>query len=167
MGAATIWVPAYIGLGSNLDDPVRQLGAALQAIGGIRATRLVARSGLFRNPPLGLADQPHFVNAVAGVVTRLEPRELLGALLGIETAHGRRRDHAVRWGPREIDLDLLVYGQVRLDEVGLTLPHPGIAERNFVLFPLHEIAPELVIPGHGRVGELLESLDCSALERLG
>lgn len=167
MTAAPTWVPAYIGLGSNLDDPPAQLRRALTALAQIPQTRLVTQSGFFRNPPMGVAGQPYFVNAVAAVLTRLTARELLAALKEIERSQGRVRAPGSRWGPRVLDLDLLVHGRARLDEDGLTLPHPGIAERNFVLFPLQEIAPGLTIPGQGRALELAERLDCSSLERLG
>ncbi len=165
-GEAATWLPAYVGLGSNLDDPPGQLRRALAALARLPRTRLVASSGFFRNPPMGSAAQPYFVNAVAAMLTGLTARALLEALKDIERAHGRVRDPAARWGPRVLDLDLLVYGQVQLEEDGLTLPHPGIAERNFVLFPLREIAPGLTIPGHGPIGELLARLDCSTLERI-
>jgi len=161
-----LWVPAYVGLGSNLDDPPDQLRRALAELGRLPHTRLVAHSGFFRNPPLGPVPQPPFVNAAAALVTQLTARALLAALKGIEDAHGRVRDANTRWGPRALDLDLLMFGQSRCAEDGLTLPHPGIAERNFVLFPLQEIAPALTIPGHGRIGELLDRLDCSTLERI-
>jgi 2-amino-4-hydroxy-6-hydroxymethyldihydropteridine diphosphokinase len=167
MNESLPWVPAYVGLGSNLADPPRQLRLALEALGRLPRTRLVAVSDFFRNPPMGVLDQPDFVNAAAAVLTRLSARDLLAALKEIERAQGRERGPGSRWGPRELDLDLLVYGSTRLDEVGLVIPHPGIAERNFVLFPLLEIAPGLTIPGVGRVAELAARLDCSGLERLG
>lgn len=103
---------------------------------------------------MGPADQPDFINAVAGLLTRLAPRELLSALHGIEAAHGRRRRSDDRWGPRPLDLDLLAHGDHVLAEPDLRLPHPGIGERNFVLLPLASIAPDLEIPGLGRVGTL-------------
>ena len=142
--------PAYVGIGSNLDDPVRQVEAAIEHLAAIRGTRLLARSPLYRSAPWGGIEQPDFVNAVAALETRLDPMSLLQALRGIEDAQGRTRG-AQRWGPRVIDLDLLVYADVTIDEPDLTVPHPRIAERNFVLLPLMDVAPELVIPGLGRV----------------
>lgn len=160
------WVPAYVGLGSNLADPVAQLRFALGALGRLPRSRLVAVSGFFRNPPMGVLDQPDFVNAVAALLTRLAPRELLAALKAIEIAQGREPGTGRRWGPRIIDLDLLACGSARLDEDGLVLPHPGIAERNFVLFPLLDVAPGLSVPGFGSVRELAVRLDRKALVRI-
>jgi 2-amino-4-hydroxy-6-hydroxymethyldihydropteridine diphosphokinase len=150
------WLPAYIGIGSNLGDSLARVGAAFEAIAGIGRTRLVARSRLYRTRPFGPVEQGDFINAVAGVLTQLSARALFEALRDIETAAGRVR--AERWGPRTLDLDLLVYADQRIDEEGLTVPHPGIAERGFVLAPLHDIAPCLQVPGAGRVEELLQRL---------
>ncbi len=166
MSDGPVWTPAYVALGSNLHDPPAQLRRACVALAGLPSTQLIAVSDFFRNPPMGDANQPHFVNAVAGVLTQLSPRELLGALKGIETAHGRDRSAGDRWGPRILDLDLLAHGHACINEEGLTLPHPGIAERNFVLFPLLEIAPGLEIPGCGRVEDLAGRLDRAGLERV-
>lgn len=163
---AVTWVPAYIGLGSNLDDPPRQLRAALGALARVPQSRLIAVSALYRNPPLGPVVQPDFVNAVAGMLTLLPARGLLAALKGIEQAQGRRRNAGDRWGPRVIDLDLLVFGSAMIEEDALLVPHPGIAERNFVLFPLLEIAPGLTIPGRGAMADLAACLDRTGLERL-
>lgn len=151
---------ALVGLGSNLDDPARQLRRALGALDAIADTRLVRRSRLFRSAPWGVTEQPAFVNAAAELATRLAPHELLAALQEIERAHGRRRD-GPRWGPRTLDLDLLSWGECRLDQPGLTLPHPHIAERAFVLMPLADLDPELLIPGVGRVRDLLARIDAS------
>ena len=161
-----IWQPAYIGLGSNLEDPrtqIRRASAGLQALAG---TRLVRVSPLYRSTPFGPVPQPDFVNAVAAVLTQLDPRALLGELLALEKAMGRPAEHE-RWGPRIIDLDLLVFGRERRDEPGLTLPHGGIVERNFVLYPLCDLAPDLEVPGLGRVAELKGRLAPAGLERLG
>jgi len=160
--ARVTWTPAYVGLGSNLEDPPAQLRAACAALAALRGARLVAVSAFLRNPPLGPADQPEFVNAVAGLLTTLAPRELLAQLKAIERAHGRAPDGR-RWGPRVLDLDLLVHGRARVEEAGLTVPHPGIAQRNFVLFPLLEIAPGLEVPGLGEVATLASHLDGSTL----
>jgi 2-amino-4-hydroxy-6-hydroxymethyldihydropteridine diphosphokinase len=158
-------VPAYVALGSNVDDPMSQVLRAFDSLAALPGLRLVLRSSLYRSPPLGPVDQPDFVNAVAGLLTTLEPRALLEALQALESQFGRRRP-AARWGPRRIDLDLLVYGAARIDEPGLEVPHPGIAERAFVLEPLSEIAPDLAVPGLGSVRTLLERVDRSGLARL-
>lgn len=143
---------AYIGLGSNLDDPRRQIEKAISMLGELADTVVEARSSLYRSAPFGPVPQPDFVNAAAILSTSLGVRELLAQLQTIEHDIGRRP--AVRWGPRIIDLDLLVYADLVIDEAGLTIPHPGIAERNFVLLPLREIAPELLIPGLGRLADI-------------
>jgi 2-amino-4-hydroxy-6-hydroxymethyldihydropteridine diphosphokinase len=149
----TLWTPAYIGLGSNLDDPVAQLETALQELGSLPASRLLARSRLYRSVPLGPQPQPEYVNAAAAVLTQLTPRALLQALKQIEARMGRAQP-IVRWGPRRIDLDLLVHGDARIDEDDLTVPHRGVPTRNFVLYPLRDIAPTLLVPGYGRVSVL-------------
>jgi 2-amino-4-hydroxy-6-hydroxymethyldihydropteridine diphosphokinase len=146
------WCPAYVALGSNLNQPRERVIEAFGRLAELRATRIESRSRLYITRPMGPQDQPDFVNAAAGLLTQLAPCDLLDALLDIERAMGRNRQE--RWGPRIIDLDLLwVIGSV-IDEPGLTLPHPGVSERNFVLYPLCDIAPTLVIPGHGRVVDL-------------
>lgn len=151
--AARQWRPAYIGIGSNLNGPVEQVETAFGLLGELPDSRLVARSSLYRSAPFGGVEQPDFVNAVAALETQLDARSLLEQLQHIEQSRGRERG-GQRWGPRVIDLDLLVYDDVVIDEPDLTVPHPGIAERNFVLLPLREIAPELEIPGLGRVDSI-------------
>jgi 2-amino-4-hydroxy-6-hydroxymethyldihydropteridine diphosphokinase len=156
---------AYIGIGSNLDDPERQVRAAIDALMHVPRTAFVRASRLYRTAPWGKTDQPAFVNAAVAVSTALPPRELLDALLAIERAHGRERD-GERWGPRVIDLDILVFGDARIDEPGLRVPHPHLAGRAFVLLPLADLDPDLEIPGFGPVRTLLERVDatdCSAL----
>lgn len=148
------WLPwrrrlAYIGLGSNLDDPEAQIERAIRRLGSIPQSRVAARSSLYRSAPFGPVEQPDFINAVAALSTRLSGRRLLEELKHLEEELGRRPGE--RWGPRLIDLDLLVYGTDTINEDGLTVPHPGIGERNFVLLPLREIAPDLVVPGLGRL----------------
>jgi 2-amino-4-hydroxy-6-hydroxymethyldihydropteridine diphosphokinase len=164
---AANWLPAYIGLGSNLDDPVAQLGRAWAELAALPASRLIARSRLYRSAPLGSLPQPDYVNAVAAILTQLEAPALLEALHGIERAHGRERKAAARWAARTLDLDLLVHGDLRLDSGSLVIPHPGIAQRNFVLFPLLEVAPYLQIPGLGAVAKLAAASDGSGLELIG
>ena len=144
------WYPAYVGLGSNLQMPTRQIDTALELLGEMPKSRLVLASSLYRSAPFGGIEQPDFVNAAAALLTQLTPAELLAELQDIEFRQGRERTET-RWGPRVLDLDLLAHGSSVIDEPGITIPHPGIGERNFVLLPLREIAPELVIPGLGRV----------------
>lgn len=156
------WVPAYIGLGSNLGDPAAQIRQAFGELAGLPDTQLVATSRLYRNPPFGEIRQPDFVNAAAGLLTRLEPTALLGHLKRMEEAHGRDRT-AERWGPRTLDLDLLVFGDRVQSGPPLDLPHAGIRHRNFVLLPLLEIAPGLYIPGLGTVRALAAEVDGAAL----
>jgi len=152
----THWIPAYIGIGSNLGDSLARVHAAFEALAGVERTRLVARSQLYRTRPFGPVAQGDFINAVAGLLTQLTALELLRALRDIESAAGRVRTE--RWGPRTLDLDLLVYGDARIAEQDLTVPHPGISERGFVLRPLNDVAPTLEVPGVGRVEELLRRL---------
>jgi len=147
------WYPAYIGLGSNLQGPVGQLEASFELLAAIKDTRLIRQSSLYRSAPFGGVEQPDFVNAAASLLTLLSAQELLAELQRIESERGRDRGE-VRWGPRVLDLDLLVYSNQIIEESGLTVPHPGIGERNFVLLPLGEIAPELEIPGLGKIGNL-------------
>ena len=159
------WVPAYVALGSNLDDPRAQVEGALAALADLPDTRLVLCSSLYRTRPFGPVAQPDFVNAVAGVLTQLDPAALLAQLKALEARLGRERP-VVRWGPRRIDLDLLVHGAARIAEPEFEVPHPGVAERAFVLVPLAEIAPDLAVPGRGRVRDLLVRVDSADLERL-
>jgi 2-amino-4-hydroxy-6-hydroxymethyldihydropteridine diphosphokinase len=155
---------AYIGLGSNLNDPVGQVRRALGGIAELPESRLAAASRLYRSPPMGPVDQPDFINAVAALETQLAPADLLHALQGIEQAFGRVRLR--RWGERIIDLDLLLYDNLRLDAPELVLPHPGMGERAFVLRPLADIAPELIIPGLGPLATLLAELATDICEPL-
>ena len=157
-------IPAFIGLGSNLGDPAAQIRRALRALAALPETRLVRQSSLYRNPPAGYLNQPEFINAVARIETRLAPRDLLEELLAIERAHGRVRD--IPNGPRTLDLDILLYGERTVREPGLTIPHPRMLERAFVLLPLAEIAPETVVPGGGRSADLAARLDASGLVKL-
>jgi len=148
---------AFVGLGANLGDREGTIAEATRLLAGSTGTRVVAVSPLRETEPVGVFDQPRFLNGAALVETDLGPRELLDALLAIEQTLGRVRDR--RWGPRTIDLDLLVYGDVQLDEPGLTVPHPRLHERRFALEPLAELDRELQIPGRGPVEGLLARLD--------
>ena len=143
---------AYVGLGANLGDREETIRAAVAQLPGV-----VAVSPLRETDPVGVTDQPRFLNGVAAVETELAPRELLDVLLAVERRLGRERRE--RWGPRTIDLDLLLYGDEVIDEDGLTVPHPRLHERRFVLEPLADLAPKLVVPGQGGVEELLAELD--------
>ncbi|MDE2305309.1 MAG: 2-amino-4-hydroxy-6-hydroxymethyldihydropteridine diphosphokinase [Gammaproteobacteria bacterium] len=150
----TRWRPAYVAIGSNLRDPAARVLEAYQHLGALSGVRLLARSRAYRSRPLGPQDQPDFVNAVAGLLTTLAPRALLQELLTIERRMGRERGE--RWGPRIVDLDLLWMPDEPIAEPGFTMPHPGIRDRNFVLYPLHDVAPTLSIPGCGRVRDLMQ-----------
>ncbi|MBI3776810.1 MAG: 2-amino-4-hydroxy-6-hydroxymethyldihydropteridine diphosphokinase [Gammaproteobacteria bacterium] len=156
-------VRAYIGLGSNLADPVQQVARALDELASIPQSQLVARSRLYRSAPLGPPDQPDYINAVAVIDTALAAKKLLHQLQQLESMHGRVRD-GERWGPRTLDLDLLLYGDEISSDDELTLPHPGAHERIFVLAPLWAIAPAAVIPGKGRVVDLLEACQSQHIE---
>jgi 2-amino-4-hydroxy-6-hydroxymethyldihydropteridine diphosphokinase len=148
-----IWQPAYIGVGSNLEDPRSQVLRACSKLAELPTTRVLLTSPLYVSRPFGPIAQPDFVNAVAGVLTQLESRTLLAQLRALESMLGRPEQRQ-KWGPRLIDLDLLSYGRERRNEPQLTLPHPGIVQRNFVLYPLADIAPDLDVPGLGQVTEL-------------
>ena len=152
-------VDAFIGLGSNLDGPAAQVTAALECLAALPDSMLHARSRLYASAPMGPQDQPDYVNAVAWLRTHLSPHALLDRLQAIEHAAGRRRTDGQRWGPRPLDLDLLMWGDLQIAEERLTLPHPGIAERAFVLFPWAEIAPAQSVPGLGRVDGLAAARD--------
>ena len=157
-------ITAYIGLGANLNDPAAQIAHAFDELEHIAETRLVARSSLYASAPVGYVDQPDFVNAVAQVETTLAPRALLTALLAIEQRHGRER--GFRNAPRTLDLDLLLYGAAHFHEDHLSLPHPRLTERAFVLLPLIEIAPDLVVPGKGRASDWIASCASQPVTRL-
>ena len=151
---------ACVGLGGNVGDAAATLRAAFDALERLPCTRLLRASRLYRTPAWGVEAQPDFVNAAALLDTTLDARELLDHLLGIERAFGRERRE--RWGPRTLDLDLLLYGDARIDEPGLHVPHPHLHERAFVLMPLADVAPDALVPGQGRVAELLARVDATA-----
>lgn len=159
-------MPASIGIGSNQDDPVTQVRAAIQGLVDLPKTRFIVASSLYRSPPMGPVEQPDYVNAVALILTRLSARNLLLGLQAFERAQGRVRDAGLRWGPRCIDLDILTYGCRQINEPDLVIPHAGIPARNFVLFPLLEICPDLPIPGQGSVRSLAAVLDGTPLEMI-
>jgi 2-amino-4-hydroxy-6-hydroxymethyldihydropteridine diphosphokinase len=159
-------VRVFVGLGGNVGNVEATLVDALMALDMIPQTTMRAHSRFYRNPAWGMTEQPDFLNAVAELQTRLTPRVLLDRLLAIEERFGRVRSDGEKWGPRELDLDMLVYGDEFLDEPGLHVPHPRLHERAFVLVPLAEIAMDLAIPGKGKVGDLLAAVDSSAVEAL-
>lgn len=156
---------AYIGLGSNLEDPEKQVLRAVQTLRQLPEIELLNRSSLYRSPPMGMAEQPDFVNAVAKISTDLYPMELLVILQEIEQQHQRVRT-AQRWGPRTLDLDILLYGDLQMHTKELQIPHPGISEREFVLIPLHEMEEDLMIPGKGSLRELIDKLPEYQLTRI-
>lgn len=156
---------AYVGLGANIGDPQANVRAAMDALADAPHTHVIARSPLYRTRPWGMPDQPDFINAVVTLETTLSARELLAELHVLETRAGRTRD-GVRWGPRTLDLDLLVYGRDTVDEEGLHVPHPRLAERAFVLLPLADVADELDVPGMGPVSRLLDRVDTAGCRRL-
>jgi 2-amino-4-hydroxy-6-hydroxymethyldihydropteridine diphosphokinase len=160
-----LWCPAYIGIGSNLDRPASRVRRAMDALAALPLTRVEATSSLYGSVPLGPVEQPDYVNAVAGVLTQLEARPFFDAVRELERHLGRQRPRE-RWGPRLIDLDLLLFAQQCVETPELTLPHPGIVQRNFVLYPLREVAPELNVPGCGRVSVLAARVDCAGIWRL-
>lgn len=156
---------AYVGLGSNLDDPQHQINAAIAALEELPSTRRLRRSGLYRSAPWGITDQPDFLNAVAEIDTDLDATSLLASLLDIERRLGRRRD-GQRWGPRRIDLDLLAHGDQTSLSAELQLPHPRIGERAFVLMPLAELAPDLELAGIGVIKDRLRDIDTRQCTRI-
>jgi 2-amino-4-hydroxy-6-hydroxymethyldihydropteridine diphosphokinase len=159
-------VIAYVGLGSNLDDPVGQVTTALLELGRLHSTRCVRHSSLYRTRPLGPQDQPDYINAVAQLETGLAPEPLLDALQGLELRHRRVRQ-GPRWGPRTLDLDLLLYDQQRVASERLVVPHPEMTRRAFVLLPLAEVAPEgLEIPGYASLVQCLTRIAHDGVQRL-
>ena len=156
---------AFVGLGGNLGEPSRQLEQAFDALDRLPRTKLVRRSSLFRSAPLGYADQPEFVNAVAELETELPAQRLLAELQAIEKQHGRERSFPN--APRSLDLDLLLFGSAVINAPGLTVPHARMHERAFVLLPLVEIAPLATIPGHGPAKDLLLRCKDQVVQRIG
>ena len=155
---------AYVGLGANLGDAEGSIRQAMEEIDALPGTRVAARSPLYRSAPVGYAPQPDFVNAVAEVRTSLKPGELLAALIEIEQSHGRERSFPN--APRTLDLDLLLYGDEAMKSERLTLPHPRMHERAFVLKPLLDLAPQIEIPGHGPAKQLLDRCAGQKIERM-
>jgi 2-amino-4-hydroxy-6-hydroxymethyldihydropteridine diphosphokinase len=170
MAEAPLWrgdgpVRCYVGLGSNLDDPILQVRRGLTALAALPDTKVAQPSSLYRSPPMGPPGQPDYVNAVCALATRLPAPRLLAHLQGIEDRHGRVRG-PLHWGPRILDLDLLLYGDAELSGPDLTVPHPGLAERAFVLYPLLEIAPDLEVPSLGPIASLIQNCPVAGLEKI-
>ena len=160
-------VAAYVGIGSNLADPELQVRRAFEALAGLPDSRLLACSPLYRTAPVGPQDQPDYVNAVARLETRLSAPGLLAVLQAIERSRGRVRDGS-RWGPRILDLDILLFGGACIDRPGLHLPHPELANRAFALVPLADVAPaDLSVPGLGSLASMLDRCPREGVERLG
>lgn len=157
-------VTAYIGLGSNLDNPQHQVGRAIQELGELPGTLDVLSSSLYGSVPMGPQDQPDYVNAVAAITTSLSAHDLLGQLQRLEQLHRRVRER--HWGPRTLDLDILLYGQEIIQTDDLIVPHPWMAERNFVLIPLYEIAPDLTLPDNRSLAELVTLCPGEGLRRI-
>ncbi len=158
-------VIAYIGLGSNLSDPQNQLKTAHRAIAGLSQVTEVSFSSLYHSSPMGSQDQPDYVNAVMGISTTLPALDLLRRLQAIEKQQGRVRN-GIQWSARTLDLDILLYGEHIMVSEDLTVPHPGIAERAFVLYPLQEIAPTLNLPGLGSLADLITRCPLAGLKKL-
>ncbi len=161
----SVEIRAAVGLGSNLGDPLRQLQRALAALSRLPGSRLLARSAFYRSAPMGPQDQPDYINAAAVVATTLQPLEFLDRLQAIERDQGRVRGPQ-RWGPRTLDLDLLLWGEERIDHPRLQVPHPGLHERAFVLYPLAEIAASWLVPGRGTVQALRAACPANGLCKL-
>lgn len=155
----------YIGLGSNLQDPRQQLESAIIYLGNIQQSEIIQCSSFYKSRPMGPAEQPDYLNAVVSLKTKLEPLALLNELQAIEKTHGRVRD-GQRWGPRTLDLDLLLFDQLILDNPRLIIPHPGLHKRTFVLYPLYEIIQEITIPGKGSLSDLIALCSEDDLEKI-
>ncbi|MBD3670841.1 MAG: 2-amino-4-hydroxy-6-hydroxymethyldihydropteridine diphosphokinase [Gammaproteobacteria bacterium] len=154
----------YVALGSNLQQPNLQLDFAIKAMSGLDATRLISQSSYYRSRPMGPQDQPDYLNAVAELETGLEAEALLDRLQAIEMEQGRERTR--HWGPRTLDLDILLFGDEVIDSERLKVPHPGLFQRNFVLYPLHEIRPGLIFPDGQSLAELIENCPADGLARM-
>lgn len=156
---------AYVGLGSNLAEPEQQIALARQALVALDDVRELAFSSLYCSPPMGPQDQPDYVNAVMAIETHLEALTLLRCMQKIEHDQGRVRK-GERWGARTLDLDLLLYADQQINVPDLIVPHPGIAERAFVLYPLQEIAPDLIVPGKAAISDLVTQCPLNGLKKV-
>jgi len=158
-------VTIYIGIGSNLNDPVRQVEQAIVELGQLANCEVLTSSSLYRSAPMGRTDQPDYINAVCALSTEYDPIHLLEILQAVELRHGRIRGDE-RWGPRTLDLDILLFGEKIINQGRLIIPHPGLDQRSFVLYPLYEIAPDLDVPGLGPLQTLIAGCDQAGLERI-
>lgn len=158
-------VQVYIGLGSNLDKPEQQISSALKKLNEIKDSHLIKDSGLFKSPPMGPKDQPDYLNAAALIETTLDAETLLDCLQLIENNHGRVRNR--HWGERTLDLDILLYGNEIINTERLTVPHVGLTQREFVLYPLQRINDQLNVPGKGNIMDLIKACPVSGIEYLG
>lgn len=158
-------IDSYIGIGSNLEQPIKQVFNAFAELDQMQQSSLVEFSSLYISRPMGPKDQPPYINAVAQLATSLSPHELLTQLNAIENNHGRSR-RGEHWGPRTLDLDILVYGNISFKDQTLTIPHPGIRQREFVLYPLHEVNKNLMIPNLGRVSRIKSRCYVNGMRRL-
>lgn len=156
-------VRAFLGLGGNIGDPAAAMAAALRALDGDSRVEVVAVSSLYRTPPWGVTDQPDFLNAVAAIDARIGARDLLELCLHVEASLKRVRD--IRWGPRLIDIDILLFGEAKIDEEGLHVPHPRMLERAFVMLPLAEIGADIIVDGRP-VAEWAQELDAEGIVKL-
>ncbi len=156
---------AYVGLGCNLGERLENLRSAITALDALTSNSNIRCSSFYESDPMGPADQPDYINAVVGFLTTQTPHELLKTLQQIEQQHGRVRT-GERWGPRTLDLDLLIYGEQHIDTEDLTVPHPGMPDRSFVLVPLSELAPDITIPGFGQIDKLLSECQQFGIRRL-
>ncbi len=155
---------AFIGLGSNLEYPIGQIKKALKNLRSISDTEVITQSSLYESTPIGPRDQPNYINAVAELDTQLSPHILLDNIQLIEKQHGRIRKR--QWGERTLDLDILVYGELILNDRRLTIPHPEIAIRTFVIYPLSELTTQLDIPGLGKVGQLVRNYSSNQTQQV-
>ena len=155
----------YIGIGSNLEDPLAQVTRAINQLTTLRQSKLISCSSLYASKPMGPDGQLDYINAVVSIKTQLSPMDLLDELQGIEIEHGRVRT-GQRWGPRTLDLDILLFGEKTINSDRLLVPHPGLHERAFVLYPLSEINPELMIPGKGCLATLIEHCPLDGLKKI-
>lgn len=157
-------IDAFVALGSNLNDPVEQLKRAVEEIRGLAQSTLEAVSSFYQTPPWGKTDQPDFINAVLKIKTQLSAATLMDLFLGLENKHQRQRKE--KWEPRTLDCDLILYGQEVINEERLIVPHPGMKTRAFVLLPLFEIAPDVLLPTGEKIADLLVQCDCTGIQKL-
>ncbi len=155
----------YVGIGANLNNPKRQVKKAMKALATLPQTKFITQSSLYLSPPMGPQDQDHYINAIAKLETDLKAIDLLDQLQAIENSQGRVRK-SERWGPRTLDLDLILYGNQIINEERLTIPHYGLKQRAFVLVPLEEVDPHLILPDNSKIFELVQQLGKQGIQKL-